>query len=419
MYNLMNEAIFLARHQVQSEPGFIVGPIAWLFGAILNFMFNIAYWITPNNSLGLAIIMLTIVAFTMMLPLNIKAQRSMIAMQKLNPEIEKIKQKYGNKNDAETKQKIGQETQALMAKHKVSPLGSCLPMLVQMPLFFGILYIMNQSYLYIDTLNSLYVEMAVAIQAVPGYLDTLRPLAEGLIPNGWNANFNEFGGHLRDQVTVFGNMQGYTPDQVSYMWNNFSLSPYSYDLSRAALAQMSTTDVIAWGIPEHVARVLDRFTAAHWDALFYGGYVPGGSVFVTGIGNVNAVAGLNPAYVPALQSIYSRLNQIEFFLGLSLKEQSGWFPPGIIIPILAVITTTATSWFSQQINKSKDPNQKTMQTVMMVVMPLFMGFITVSFPVAVGLYWITSNLYRLIQQIIMNKKAGVPFRLPFMKKEEA
>jgi YidC/Oxa1 family membrane protein insertase len=56
-----------------------------------------------------------------------------------------------------------------------------------------------------------------------------------------------------------------------------------------------------------------------------------------------------------------------------------------------------------------------MQTVMLVVMPLFMGFITVGFPAGVGLYWITSNLYRLVQQAVMNKKAGVPFRLPLVK----
>ncbi|MCL2365073.1 MAG: YidC/Oxa1 family membrane protein insertase [Defluviitaleaceae bacterium] len=390
MYNLMNEAVFLARHQVQSEPGFIIGPIAWLFGIILDFMFNIVYFITPNNSLGLAIILLTVVAMTMMLPLNVKAQRSMIAMQKLNPEIEKIKQKYGNKTDAETKQKIGQETQALMAKHKVNPLGSCLPMLIQMPLFFGLLHIMNQSYLYIDTLNTLYVEIAEVIQYAPNYVETFTALigprgASGtLLANDWFDN----GLRLRDYINR------------------------GHDIE-TALNLLGTSDVIVLANPENMARVLDRFTEMHWNALFYGGEVNGR--FVPAL-DIQALTSYNQE---ALRSSFDRLRSIELFLGLPLKENSGWFPPGIIIPILAVVTTTATSWFSQQINKSKDPNQKTMQTVMMVVMPLFMGFITVGMPAAVGLYWITSNLYRLIQQIVMNKKAGVPFRLPFMKKAEA
>jgi membrane protein insertase Oxa1/YidC/SpoIIIJ len=143
--------------------------------------------------------------------------------------------------------------------------------------------------------------------------------------------------------------------------------------------------------------------------LFNGGTVPGSHM---------VVEGLNPAYHAPLRETYAHMQNIEVFLGLSLKENSGWFPPGVIIPILAVITTMSTSWLSQLVNKSKDQQQKTMQTAMMVVMPLFMGFITVSFPAGVGLYWITSNLYRFVQQFIMNKQAGVPFRLPFVKKDE-
>ena len=377
MLGYVNELLFLGR-QVQSEPGMIVGPIAWLFGTILNFMFNIAYWITPNNSLGLGIIMLTLVAMTMMLPLNIKAQRSMMAMQKLNPEIEKIKAKYGGKNDAETKQKIGQETQALMAKHKVNPLGSCLPMLIQMPLFFGLLYIMNQSYQYIDTLNAVYVEMATAIQQVPYYMETMRALAGPLVPTNWSNN---------GMLVVQHMQQGHTLER--------------------ALELIGTTDVIVLSIPEHMARVLDRFTSVQWDALFYGGVVSG-----------EIVPALNAAYHAPLRDILARMHEIEFFFGLSLKENSGWWPPGVIIPILAVLTTMTSSWLQQLTNKSRDPQQKTMQTVMMVVMPLFMGFITVSFPAGVGVYWITSNLYRVVQQLILNKKSGVAFQLPFVKREE-
>jgi YidC/Oxa1 family membrane protein insertase len=372
----LQEAVYLGR-PVQSEPGFIVGPIAWLFGTILDFMFRITYWITPNNSLGFAIILLTIVAMTMMLPLNIKAQKSMVKMQKLNPEIEKIKAKYGNKNDPETKQKISQETQALWSKHKVNPLGSCLPMLIQMPLFFGLLYIMNQSYLYIDTLNALYHELSAAIQAVPGYVEMLRPLADPLIPDAWHQN----GATLH-----------------SLYWGLVNQGHQHEIALQTALNGLGTTDVIVLGLPEHLSRVLDRFSMESWEALF--SQIPN-------------------QYMRTIQPLFDRKQAIEVFLGLSLKENSGWFPPGVIIPILAVLTTMATSWLSQQMNKSKDQQQKTMQTVMMTVMPLFMGFITISFPAGVGLYWITSNLYRVVQQIIMNQKAGVPFRLPFIKKEEA
>jgi len=52
-------------------------------------------------------------------------------------------------------------------------------------------------------------------------------------------------------------------------------------------------------------------------------------------------------------------------------------------------------------------------------MPLFMGFITITMPAGVGLYWIFSNLFRLIQQLFMNAQQGIKFRLPFTKALES
>jgi YidC/Oxa1 family membrane protein insertase len=379
MYGLINflqEAVYVGR-PVQSEPGFIVGPIAWLFGTILSFLFDIVYWITPNNSLGFAIVLLTIVAMTMMLPLGVKAQKSMMKMQQLNPEIEKIKAKYGGKNDAETKQKISQETQALWAKHKVNPLGSCLPMLIQMPLFFGLLYIMNQSYLYIDVLNALYHDLSVAIQAVPGYVDILNQehLALQYIPDAWRANGDTLGAMVQGLING-----GMRPEAAL----------------QSAMDSLGTTNVIVFSLPESLSRVLDRFTLENWEALF---------------------SQIPRAYMPPIQTLFDRKQAIEVFLGLPLKDVSGWFPPGVIIPILAVLTTMVTSWLSQQVNKAKDDRMKTQQTIMMVVMPLFMGFITVGFPAGVGVYWITMNLFRMVQQLVMNKQAGVVYQMPFKKRE--
>jgi membrane protein insertase Oxa1/YidC/SpoIIIJ len=54
----------------------------------------------------------------------------------------------------------------------------------------------------------------------------------------------------------------------------------------------------------------------------------------------------------------------------------------------------------------------------MVVMPIFMAFITVSMPAGVGVYWITSSVFQVAQQIVMNKRAGIPFpwhKIPFIK----
>ena len=355
--------IVLAR-QVQADPGFIVGPIASAFGIILNLVFNLVYAISPNNSLGFAIILLTIIAMTIMMPLGVKSQKTMTKMQQLGPEVEKIKAKYGGSKDPEITKKINQETQALYSKHKVNPLGGCLPMLIQMPLFFGLLYIMQQSFMYVGTLNTLYMDLAEAIQVVPYYQEIIRPLARPYIPDAWYATGSRIAAYIQGGMSY--------EAAVAHVGGNY----------------INITN------PAHLARVLNRFQGADWQALF------------------NAVP---TAYLSRIQELYTHKNNIEVFFGLPLLENSGLAWPGVLIPFLTVLTTVGTSWLTQLVNKPKDDKAKTQQTIMMVVMPIFMGFITVTMPAGVGLYWIFSSLFRLVQQLIMNAKAGIKFRLPFVK----
>ena len=367
LQNSLLDAIVSAR-QVQADPGFIVGPIAAIFGFILNWSFRLVYAINPNNSLGFAIILLTIIAMTIMLPLGIKSQKSMTKMQQLGPEVEKIKSKYGGSNDPEIKKKINQETQALYAKHKVNPLGGCLPMLIQMPLFFGILYIMQQSFLYIDTLGELYMNLARAIQAVPGYLEIIEPLSRAYIPDAW--------------VTTGERILAYMNAGHSY----------------TTAVELAGGNYINLTNPHHLARVINRFHADDWRYLFEA--VPS-------------------AYLPRIQELYASKNNIVIFFGISLLENSGMMWPGVVIPFFTVLTMVFQSWLSQLVNKPRDDKAKTQQTIMMVVMPIFMGFITITMPAGVGLYWVFSNMFRLVQQIIMNTREGIKFRLPFVKSAEA
>jgi len=154
---------------IQKEPGVIVGPIAKAMGWIIDQVFNLVYPLTQRHSLGLSIIILTIIVRFLMMPLSVKSQKSMVAMQKLNPEMEAIKNKYGNTKDPELSKKMNAEIQALYAKNKVNPLSGCLPLLIQMPIFFALTYLMNQSFLYIAKLGAIYSELAEQIAAIPNY----------------------------------------------------------------------------------------------------------------------------------------------------------------------------------------------------------------------------------------------------------
>ena len=109
------------------------GPISLLLLDILQFLHRIF------GNWGVDIILLTVLVKIAFWPLSKKSFDSMKAMQKLQPEMEKIKEKY-----ADDQQKLSQETMELYKRHKVNPLGGCLPMLLQMPVFFG-LYMLLQN----------------------------------------------------------------------------------------------------------------------------------------------------------------------------------------------------------------------------------------------------------------------------------
>jgi YidC/Oxa1 family membrane protein insertase len=85
------------------------------------------------SSAGIGIIAFTIIVKTLMLPLTVKALRSSKAMQELQPKIKELQKKHGN-----DRQRISQETMALYQQYRVNPMAGCLPMVIQIPIFFGL-----------------------------------------------------------------------------------------------------------------------------------------------------------------------------------------------------------------------------------------------------------------------------------------
>lgn len=92
---------------------------------------NLFYSVIPNY--GVAIILLTLLSKLLLWPLGVKSYKSMAEMKKVQPLMAELREKY--KDD---KQKMNQEVMALYRTYKVNPLGGCLPMVVQMPLFFAL-----------------------------------------------------------------------------------------------------------------------------------------------------------------------------------------------------------------------------------------------------------------------------------------
>jgi YidC/Oxa1 family membrane protein insertase len=117
-------------------------PIARLLFAFLKWIY--AY--VPNW--GWAIVLMTVAINTLLFPLKVKSWRSMQKMQKLMPEMQQIKQRYAKyKFNDPRKQEEQQEMMALYKKHGVNPLslGGCLPMLLQMPIWFALYQMLGAS----------------------------------------------------------------------------------------------------------------------------------------------------------------------------------------------------------------------------------------------------------------------------------
>ena len=108
----------------------------WFVSRPLNFLLNTYHslldGIAENWSWGLAIILLTITVRTFIWPLHAKSTHTMKRMAKLKPEMEKLKEKY-----ADDPNKLNTETMGLYRKFGINPLGGCLPMFIQIPIFFG------------------------------------------------------------------------------------------------------------------------------------------------------------------------------------------------------------------------------------------------------------------------------------------
>jgi len=105
----------------------VLRPIQDFLGTILAY----AYQILPN--VGLAIILLTIVVNLALFPLTLKQTRSMKAMQEIQPQIKELQKKH--KGD---RQALNEEMVALYREKNVNPASGCLPMLVQLPIWFSL-----------------------------------------------------------------------------------------------------------------------------------------------------------------------------------------------------------------------------------------------------------------------------------------
>ncbi len=152
--------------------GSILGPIAkYLLGPIINGIFKVLDFIFgsfDSGLVGLSIIFFTIVVYLLLTPLTIKQQKFSKLSAKMNPEIQAIQAKYKGKKDNDSMMAMNAETKAVYAKYGTSPSGSCVQLLIQMPILFALYRVIYSLPAYIPTLKEKFE--VIANQVISGNL---------------------------------------------------------------------------------------------------------------------------------------------------------------------------------------------------------------------------------------------------------
>lgn len=333
------------------------GPIGWvakILGYIMNGIFFIIDKIGLPN-IGLAIILFTIVINLLMLPLTIKQQKFSKLSAKMNPEVQAIQAKYKGKKDQESMMAQNQEIQALYAKYGVSPSGSCVWLLIQMPILFALYRV---------------------IYAMPAYVtkikETFEVLANQIIAQDQAAYLMKSG---VDSIVTTVNTYGKSMTSGSNLVNGVI----------DVLNKLSSTDL---------ATVASQYNLS---GLTYDGQLILSNETTRGlIDTYNNFLGLNIGDSPLtlIRNAWA-VGAIGIVIG------------AILIPLLSA----ATQWINvklmpQQPTTNGNDQASTMaqsMKTMNMVMPLMSAWFCFTLPAGMGLYWIAGSVVRGIQQVVINK----------------
>ena len=327
---------------------FIIGPVATLLGYIMNAIFVVLEKI-GIPSIGLAIIIFTIVINLCLLPLTIKQQKFSKLSAKMNPELQAIQKKYRGKQDNESMMRMNEETQAVYRKYGVSPSGSCIQMLIQLPILFALYKVIYNIPAYVTNVKQTFmtvVDKLVYLEGAPEFLQTFK-------------NSTMYAKQFTDGNFVPGS---------EYMKNTFVDV-----LNKASTSEWMSLKTEFPSIADTVQNSFDTLS------------------------NFNNFLGLNIADSPS------------YIVGEAFKAGSyGLVIGAIMVPVLAALTQYLNvKLMPQQDNKSSgsetaDAMMQSMKTMNMM-MPIMSAFFCYTLPTGMGIYWVAGSVVRSIQQVIVNR----------------
>lgn len=327
---------------------FIIGPVAKLLGFIMNAIFEFLNLIKIPN-IGLSIILFTIVVYLLLMPLTIKQQKFSKLSSKMSPELQAIQNKYKDKkNDQAAMLAMNEETKAVYAKYGVSPSGTCLQLLIQMPILFALYRV---------------------IYAIPAYVGRVRDVF----------THNDF-------ITNLMNQKG-SQEFISTFKN---AAMYTKQFGNEKFTTENT-----------FIDILNKASSTEWQSIAteYPSLAEDVSYITENLDSYNNFLGLNIANSPSF-TISQAFNNGQWILLIG----------AILVPVLAALTQWINVKLMPNSANNDPKNQNEQQAAMMssmkmmnYMMPITSAIFCFTLPAGMGIYWIAGSVVRTIQQIAINK----------------
>ncbi|MDQ0152269.1 YidC/Oxa1 family membrane protein insertase [Moryella indoligenes] len=159
----------------------VIGQVAYILGMIMDALFKFTSQFGITN-IGLSIILFTIIINLLMWPLTVSQQRSSKLMSVMQPEIQAIQKKYKNKTDQASVMRMQSETKAVYAKYGTSMSGSCLFLLIQMPILFALYQVIYKIPAYVPSVYNVFQTIADPLMRQNGYISVLNEIGTKIKP---------------------------------------------------------------------------------------------------------------------------------------------------------------------------------------------------------------------------------------------
>ena len=372
---------------------------------------NLFYIVIDKFGIGkisICIIVFTIIVKLVMLPINIKQQKTMKLNSVIMPEIQAIQKKYANKKDNDSMMKQQAELNAVYQKYGTSPTGGCLPMLIQFPILLALYAVMACLPNYINEIQDMYNDGVVSYVIgtdESGKLDyhTIHELKDLAGLN--DVLLDESGDENLDKLVTayFGQKGNYADEKIKDAVYNSFTSAYSNVFGKQdawAIVEASFDEAI------ENAQDLKAISEADWkkvedkDLAEYADYTEE---------DWDALISSYETILDKLDDNHKDIQVSYSFFTIDLsKSPANGVKIAIIIPILSALAQLLNmkiSMSSQQNtgNGTADSMMSSMK-VMSYSMCVVSAIFCYTFPAGLGLYWVISSAVQVVIQLILNKK---------------